>query len=114
MAAARQALELLPSNPDLQNALAWMLAITPQSTVRDGSTAMELATAASTSRGGKDLAMLRTVAAAYARAGDFPSAVQAAREGLQVAVSQFNGPLAGALNRDIQLYESGRPLGGLQ
>jgi hypothetical protein len=36
----------------------------------------------------------------------------AAREGLQVAISQSNGALAGALDRDIQVYQSGRPLGG--
>jgi len=104
IAQARRALDLRPSDPAIQNSLAWMLATAPQSSLRDGSRAVQLATKAVQSDGGGNPETLRTLAAALAQGGRFPEAVQTARKALQVATTRSNATLAGALEKEIALY----------
>jgi tetratricopeptide (TPR) repeat protein len=105
----QNALDLQPDNLALENKLAWILATAPQLTVRDGARAIDLATQASQASGGNDPLILRTLAAAYAQAGQYPNAVQTAQMALQLAQAQSNAALTGALPREIKLYEAGRP-----
>ncbi len=103
----RRALELQPGNATIQNALAWQLAAAPQTSLRDGARALELAAQANRSTRGDNPKFLRTLAAAYAEAGDFPNAVQTARVALRLAQAHSNTAIADALPRDIQLYRGG-------
>jgi tetratricopeptide (TPR) repeat protein len=109
IAAIQRALELQPSNALIQNNLAWMLATAPQASVRNGPRAVQLAAQASQSSGGNNPMILRTLAVAYAGAGEFPNAIQAAQKALQLAEAQSNTKLANALLREIKLYQAGRP-----
>jgi tetratricopeptide (TPR) repeat protein len=105
----QKALELHPSYLALENKLAWVLATASQPSIRDGARAVQLATQANQSSGGNNPLILRTLAAAYAQAGHYPDAVQTAQKALQLAQAQSNAALAGALPREIKLYEAGRP-----
>jgi len=107
IAQMQRALDLQPSNPSIEIDLAWMLAAASQSSLRNGGMAVQLATQASQATGGNNPSMLRTLAAAYAQAGDFSNAVQTAQRALQLAPS--NAALAGALQREIKLYKAGQP-----
>jgi tetratricopeptide (TPR) repeat protein len=106
---AQKALDLQPADAGAQNNLAWMLATAPQPSLRDGAKAVRLAVQASQSSGGNNPVILRTLAAAYAEAGQFPDAVQAARKALDLARAESDAELAGTLLREVKLYEAGRP-----
>jgi len=103
----QKALELLPGNVAIQNNLAWVLATAPQASLRNGARAVQLAAQASQSSGGNNPIILHTLAAAYAEAGQFSSAVQTAQKALQLAEAQSNANLATALRREMKLYEAG-------
>jgi tetratricopeptide (TPR) repeat protein len=60
-----------------------------------------------TGEGHNDPAMLRILAQAYASAGRYPDAIQAAKMALQRAQSESDMPLAAALSRELQSYEAG-------
>jgi len=62
---------------------------------------IQLATQAQRSTGSKEPGILRTLAAAYAEAGEFPNAVQTARQALQLANAQANTALSDALRHEV-------------
>jgi hypothetical protein len=97
-----------PSGLAIENSMAWMLAAGPQPSLRNGARAVQSATQASRAAGGSNPVILRTLAAAYALAGEFPDAIQTAQKALQLV--QSNGALADTLEREVTLYEAGRPL----
>jgi len=105
----QKALDLQPGNVVLQNNLAWMLATVPQTSLRNGTEALELAMKASQSSGGKNPNILRTLAVAYAETGAFSNAAQTAQNALQLAEAESNTALADMLRREIKLYEAGQP-----
>jgi tetratricopeptide (TPR) repeat protein len=107
IAEMQKALDLQPANPSFQNKLAWILATAAQSSVRDGARAVKLAEQASQSAGGNDPDFLRTLAAAYAQAGESSRAVQTAGKALQLAEAKASAALAGHLRREIELYRAG-------
>ena len=107
--AAQKALALQPSDLAILNNLAWLLAAAPESRLRDGARAVQLALEASRSSGGNSPVILHTLAAAYAQAGQFPDAVQTAQKALQLAKAQSNAALAEGLPREIALYEAHHP-----
>jgi hypothetical protein len=53
--------------------------------------------------------VLRTLAAAYAEAGQFGKAIEGARAAMQVARMQGDDSLAAELQQEIALYELGLP-----
>jgi tetratricopeptide (TPR) repeat protein len=107
IAQLEQALALDPASPAVQDNLAWALATAPQTSLRDGPRALQLATRTAKTGGGSP-ARLRTLAAAYAADGQFPTAAKIAQEALQLARAQSNAALAAALDRELKLYEAGR------
>ena len=109
---ARKALDLMPGNPAIQDSLAWMLATAPQLSLRDGASALKLASMADRATGGRDPQVLHTLAAAYAETGQYPNAAQTARNALQEAESQSNTKEADALRREIELYQAGHRFDG--
>ncbi len=104
----QKASDLQSNNPSIQNDLAWILAVTPDPTHRDGAKAVRLATSASKSLPNNPQ-ILETLAAAQAEGGDFPNALKTARQALELAKTQRNEPLAEALLKEIQHYVAKRP-----
>ena len=70
-----RAIGLDPSYPRAYNNLAWLLATADDAVVRDGRRAIELALKACKLSDCKEPSLLDTMAAAYARTGDFARAV---------------------------------------
>jgi Flp pilus assembly protein TadD len=108
----QRALEIKPADPRFQNGLAWLLATAPESSLRDGGKAVELARQANLVTGGENPIILHTLAAAYAEVGRFPEAVETAQHALRLAEAQSNSGLAGALQSELKLYQADRPWHG--
>jgi tetratricopeptide (TPR) repeat protein len=109
LAERRNALRLRPNDAALLNDTAWMLATNPNESVRNGTEAVELAQRALRLSGDRDPAVLDTLAAAYAEAGRFPDALDAAQKALALAHGQRKGGLAEKIVSRIALYQGGRP-----
>jgi tetratricopeptide (TPR) repeat protein len=105
----QKALEINPNNAAAQNNLAWMLAICPQASLRNGNRAVELAQRANQLYGGNNPLVLRTLATACAEAGRFPEAVETAQRALQLAEAQSNPALANDLQSLMKLFQAGVP-----
>jgi protein O-mannosyl-transferase len=105
----------LKSQPDHAgacNVLAWVLATSPDPSIRNGDKALEWAQQANVLSGGTNPVVLGTLAAANAEAGHFPEAVAIAREALQLAVAQNNAGAAAlvtALQEQLKSYQAGSP-----
>lgn len=104
-----QAVTLDPDNVNALNNLAWLLATSPEASLRNGIRAVELAGHADKVTGGKNATIVATLAAAYAEAGRFPDAVKAARRALDMAIASDQNALADLIRAQIALYESGSP-----
>jgi hypothetical protein len=105
----QKALQFDPANPAIQSDLAWLRATCANASLRNGRQAVELAEQANAATGGKNPVALHALAAAYAEAGRFSEAVETAQRALQLAGEQSNGNLAGALQNEIKLYQTGSP-----
>lgn len=108
----QKALAAQPGNVTFQNNLAhvaWLLATSPDPSIRNGTRAVELAQQADQSSGGSNLMTAAALAAAYAEAGRFPDAVVTARRALQLAASQNNAAAVAALQTQLKLYQTGSP-----
>jgi len=105
----QKALQIKPNYLEVQNNLAWVLAVAPQALLRNGRQAVELALQANQLAGGENPIILRTLAAAYAEAGQFPEAVETAQRALQLAETQSNTALANAIRSQMKFYQAGSP-----
>jgi tetratricopeptide (TPR) repeat protein len=104
--------EWLLAHPDdaaRLNDFAWLRATSPNASVRDGAEAVELAQRAVKLSGGRDPAILGTLAAAYAEAGRFADAVETARTAVDLATRQDKPALAESIKTKIPLYEARTP-----
>jgi len=102
-------LEIRPQFVPAQNNLAWALATNPDPSLRNGAKAVQLAQQADKLSGGKNVLMLRTLAAAYAEAGQFTNALTTAGQALQLAATEHNIPMINSLESEMKLYEAGQP-----
>jgi tetratricopeptide (TPR) repeat protein len=105
----QQALAIDPSQFNIQNNLAWLLATAPDTSLRDGAKAVALATQASQAGGGGNPVILHTLAVAYAEAGNYAQAAATARQALALAAEQKKEALADTLQQEIKLYEANPP-----
>jgi len=103
------AVRISAQDPLPRNNLAWLLATSSDSSIRDGSRAMQLANQAVRLSDGKDPTYLRTLAAACAEAGLFAEAKETAGRALREAEIGGNSSLGNALRDEIALYELGLP-----
>jgi len=104
----RQALLINSEVPEALNNLAWLLASTPNATLRHGAEAVRLAEKACTLTERKVPVFLGTLAAAYAEAGRFDEAVATAEEAIAKAEAAGQKEIA-ARNRElIELYRAGK------
>ncbi|PYX09086.1 MAG: hypothetical protein DMG85_09690, partial [Acidobacteria bacterium] len=92
-----------------RNNLAWLLATSPDASIRDGNRAVELANEAMRLSHGKDPNCLRTLATACAESGRFAEAEETARRAFRAADLLDNRTLVNALRDEIALYELGLP-----
>ena len=102
-----QALEISPQSVAAENNLAWLLATNPDASIRHRDRALELATRANQLSGGGNATVLRTLAAAYANAGQFSRAVEVGQ--LALSLTDRESPLAKALQQEIAGYQAGLP-----
>ena len=91
------------------NQTAWVLSTHPDASFRNGAQAVELAERAVKLSAGRDLAILDTLAAAYAEVGRFREAIQITHRNLMLATQRNNQRLAEALKARVALYEAGTP-----
>jgi tetratricopeptide (TPR) repeat protein len=102
-------LQLNSDDGNALNNLAWVLATYPTGAIRDGKRAVELAVKATTLPGGNVPVVLRTLAAAYAEAGDFSKAIDTAQHAVDLATAQNNTSLLATLRHEIELYQARTP-----
>jgi protein O-mannosyl-transferase len=104
--------KVLATQPDNGNAtsnLAWVLATSPDQSIRNGTKAVQLAEQAVRISGGRIALLFRTLAAAYAENGQFSEAIETAQRGIELANSQGNPGLATELQSAIALYQQRQP-----
>jgi tetratricopeptide (TPR) repeat protein len=101
--------ELIRRYPDLDWAhqnKAWILSTSPDASYRDGRRAVAAATRAAELTNWKNGLVLSTLAAAYAEAGDFASAVRWQEQALQRPTSGSNSTTD---QERLALYKAGKP-----
>jgi tetratricopeptide (TPR) repeat protein len=104
-----KALQLAPTSiPTLTN-LAWLLATSPDASLRNGPKAIELAKQVDRLVGGTNTLVLRTLAAAYAENGEFANAIRTARSAMQLARMHGEDAVMTDLDQQIALYQLGMP-----
>ena len=104
------ALKSDPNSAFALNNLSWLLSTNPDDSVRNGPRAVELALRLNRIANQTSPSILRTLAAAYAEAGLFEKAAEAARAGADLAHVQGLHSFAARLGREIDLYRQHLPL----
>jgi tetratricopeptide (TPR) repeat protein len=99
------ALEIEPKDSGLLNNLAWVLATSPDDSVRNGKRAVELAEAACRETQYKEAHILSTLAAGYAEQGDFAAARKWSEKALDVATEDERA----ALGKELESYRAEKP-----
>jgi protein O-mannosyl-transferase len=103
-----RALAYEPNDPESTNNLAWVLATSPDSQVRSGPRAVQLAEHAVQMT--NDPMRLRTLAAAYAETGQYLAAVATANKALEMAETKGDTTLAENLRYCVDLFFRHAPL----
>ncbi len=107
--AFRAGLAQLPDTPVLMNALAWLLATSPEASQRKGAEAVALAEKLCTATKYSDHTCLDTLAAAYAEAGRFEDAVRAEKQAIERAGQVKADQALGNYRSRLALYEKKEP-----
>lgn len=102
-------LEQYPQRTDMANALAWLLATSPDPDARSGGRAVAAALGLCRQSGFRDPRLLDTLAAAYAEAGQFAQATQTATRALRLARQAEDEPFAQAVASRLAVYQNGKP-----
>jgi tetratricopeptide (TPR) repeat protein len=102
-------LGIAPENPRLANNLAWILATTPEATLRNGVEAVRLATQASERANHRNPNFLDSLAAAQAELGQFDEALETIERAIELAQARGFTELASRMQERRQLYASGKP-----
>jgi twitching motility protein PilT len=105
-----ETLQKEPDNADVLNNLAWLLATADNLDAVSIENALAMALKANALTSGQHPGVLDTLGAALAQNGQFDKALDAARKGLKLARANQQNELAAALERRIELYESGKPV----
>ena len=105
----RQAVQIDPNNPRVLTYLAQVLASDTNPQIRDGNHALAMAAKANDLTGGVQPAMIDTLAMAYAEAGQFTNAQQAAAYALKLATAYDMTNDVPLIRQRLQLYQSNQP-----
>jgi len=106
--ALREALDLDPDRPGDLNNLAWVLATSPDDSLRDGDEAVALAERARDLTSGQNGGYLDTLAAAYAEVGRFDAAIEAASRAVELVRAEGDGEKARRIEARLVGYREGR------
>jgi tetratricopeptide (TPR) repeat protein len=110
----KKSLEIRADSMNAQANLAWVLATSPDASLRDGAKAIELAKKilkrADQPNDVNTVIVLRTLAAGYAESGRFSESIETAQQALQLAIAQDNFPLTKDLQSNIANYRRNIPL----
>lgn len=101
----RVAVDIDPNFALAWNNRAWLLATTPDSSLRNGRQAVAFATKACELTGFQKADILDTLAAAHAEAGQFEQAIRRAKEALAKA-DEHHKP---SIEKHLALFEAGKP-----
>lgn len=107
-----QALKLGIANPSLKsgilNNLAWVLATSPDDSLRNGKRSIELATEASILSDYKEPHILSTLAAAYAELGNFEKAIEWSKKAIELG-RQVEHENVEQLEQELKSFEKKKP-----
>jgi Flp pilus assembly protein TadD len=103
----RQAMRFDPRWPQPFNDLAWLLATSPDTAMRDPESALRLAEQAVALSGGNDPTVLDTRAAAEAASGRFAAAIETERRAVELATAAKRDALVATLSERMRLYQRG-------
>jgi tetratricopeptide (TPR) repeat protein len=104
VAVLEQTLSRYPDDHELAHNLARLLATTPDQAVRDGATALRLASAVRDRTGGRDPRVLDTLAAAYAANGQLDLARETARQAAALARRLGQADMALEIEQHARAY----------
>jgi tetratricopeptide (TPR) repeat protein len=104
-----KAVEISPKSISPLTNLAWLLATSSTDALRDGNKAVKLAGEANQLAGGANPVVLRTLAAAYAEAGQFAKAIESAQAAIQLARLSGDNSLASDVEEQLGFYRLGVP-----
>jgi Flp pilus assembly protein TadD len=104
------ALRSEPDSPVALNNLAWLLSTGPDDSLRNGAWAVELARNLNRVSKQNNPFFIRTLAAAYAEAGQFDAAVETAQGASELANAQGQHDLAVQIQDETNLYRQHLPL----
>ena len=104
-----EAVRLKPTYLTAANNLAWLLATSDDSSLRNPYAALKLAQRSAAVSKGEDASVLDTLASAYAASDRFEEAVLAARRALTIARNEGDARLEAEISSRLNLYLAGRP-----
>jgi tetratricopeptide (TPR) repeat protein len=104
-----QAAALKPDSFQVLNNLAWLLATTDDSNLRNPDKAIEYARRACELTHYKQPELLDTLAVAYAAASKFSLAIETAEKAVKLATSANGKKLTSEIQKRLQLYRAGQP-----
>src|SRR5436190_7417110 len=106
----QRSLELNPHSFNAQCNFAWLLATSPDPSLRDGTRAIQLTEDVLNGAGRDNPSVLRAAGAAYAETGQFDKAIAMAEEALEITRAQGNEALTEDLQHNIGNYRQRLPL----
>jgi tetratricopeptide (TPR) repeat protein len=109
LAALKEAVRLDPENAGAQNNLAWLLATSPEDSLRDGKAAVEHARQACERTDWKESGAIDTLAAAHAEAGDYQEAVKWQVKAISKMTPDVQETEADGFAERLKLYERQKP-----
>lgn len=105
----RRAHAMDPSSVSAILGAAWLLATSPDASLRNGAEALSLAESANRLESADNAEVLDTLAAAYAEAGQFDRAIASATRAQALATQAGNAKMAGAIRSRLLLYQARHP-----
>jgi tetratricopeptide (TPR) repeat protein len=105
----RQVVAARRDQPEVLSNLAWLLATSPDSAVRNGTDAVRFAEQACRLTGYQRAQMLSALAAAYAEAGRYTEAVAATQKAIDLARAGGDARFAAMNEQLLSLYRAGKP-----
>ena len=109
LAEYRSILRLAPNNLVAMNNVAWILATSPDDSIRDPEQALILAKRVADGTRHQAVSALDTLAAAYAASGSYAEAVEVVNEAIKLARGTGQTAELPKLQRALELYRKGQP-----
>jgi tetratricopeptide (TPR) repeat protein len=109
IAAYREAVRLKPDSLQAVQGLAWVLAASPDASLRNGPEAVRLAEQADAMTKHSEPMILSTLDIAYAEAGRFPEAIATAELAKKLALERHQKIVADKAEKRLELYRAGKP-----